>query len=64
MLTGQDSYRRNKIDSVDQLMKDKSDDKIITSWEREEKTGRIIQSTIVLIEEINKNIFCFFPSLL
>ena len=44
-------------------MKDKNDDKVITSWEREEKTGRIIQSSIVLREEINKNIFCFFLSL-
>ena len=39
-------------------MKGKKDDKIITNWERREDK-RIIQSSTVLIEGINKNIFCF-----
>ena len=50
---------KDKYNSVNQLMKDKNDDKIITSSEREDREE--IQSTIPLIEEINTNIFCFFP---
>ena len=52
---------KDKYNSVNQLMKDKNDDKIITSSEREDREE--IQSTIPLIEEINTNIFLFFSSL-
>ena len=45
---------KDKYNSVNQLMKDKNDDKIITSSEREDREE--IQSTIPLIEEINTNI--------